>query len=88
MSQHLARKDVRGKTIIVKMRLADFTTLTRRTTLNSYTDAEEEILAAGWELLSRELTEGRSFRLLGVGMSGFGEESPGPTQLELPLEPC
>jgi hypothetical protein len=32
-------------------------------------------------LLARELTIGRSFRLLGVGVSGFTEIS----QLELPL---
>ena len=82
---HLSRKDIKGKTVTVKLRLADFTTLTRQTTLASYTNAEEAIMETAWKLLNGEMEEGRAFRLLGVGMSGFGEDLDGPQQLVLPL---
>ena len=85
VARHLSRKGVRGKTVTVKLRLSDFTTLTRQTTLASYTNSEKEIMETAWTLLTREMAEGRAFRLLGVGMSGFGEDSAGPHQLVLPL---
>ena len=85
VSSHLSRKDVKGKTVTVKLRLADFTTLTRQITLASYTNSEEAIMETAWKLLTGEMTEGRAFRLLGVGMSGFGEDLDGPQQLVLPL---
>ena len=85
VSSHLSRKEVKGKTVTVKLRLTDFTTLTRQTTLASHTNSEEAIMETAWRLLTGEMTEGRAFRLLGVGMSGFGEDLYGPRQLALPL---
>ena len=82
----LERKGIRGKTVTVKLRLADFTTLTRQTTLPRYTGALEEIRQTGWTLLSAELAPGRTFRLLGVGMSGFEVEAERPWQLPLPWD--
>ena len=85
VARQLERKEVRGKTVTVKLRLADFTTLTRQTTLSSFTNSEEAIMETGWKLLAGELAPGRAFRLLGVGVSGFGEESSLGRQLTLPL---
>ncbi|MDE2779299.1 MAG: DNA polymerase IV [Chloroflexota bacterium] len=85
VSGQLTRKEVRGRTVTVKLRLADFTTLTRQTTLPDYTNSEAAIVETAWQLLTGEMTGGRAFRLLGVGVSGFGENSPGPHQLALPL---
>ena len=82
----LTRKEIKGRTVTVKLRLADFTTLTRQTTLDRYTNTSEEILDTGWALLSGELAPGRTFRLLGVGMSGFGEDGEQPRQLPLPWD--
>ena len=79
--RHLERKDLQGKTVTVKLRLADFTTFTRQATLPSMTSSEGTILELARRLLSRELTPGRTFRLLGVGVSSFGVAS----QLQLPL---
>ena len=73
VARHLEGKDLLGKTVTIKARLADFTTFTRQTTLGSYTRSEATISDTAWRLLSAELTPGRSFRLLGVGMSGFGQ---------------
>ena len=81
VARHLEGKDLRGKTVTVKARLADFTTFTRQTTLPSLTQSEATISDTAWRLLSSELTPGRSFRLLGVGASGFGLVE----EMQLPL---
>ena len=89
VARHLENSGLQGKTVTVKARLADFTPFTRQVTLSAPTATEEAILANAWELLSRELSPERSFRLLGVGVSSFRESSPGPVaeanQLQLPL---
>ena len=81
VARHLDRKDLQGRTVTVKLRLADFTTFTRQTTLPVVTHSESTILEKAWRLLSSELTPGRAFRLLGVGVSTLGEAP----QLQLPL---
>ena len=78
---HLESKELRGRTVTLKARLADFTTFTRQTTLPFLTNSEITILGTAWRLLSRELAPDRTFRLLGVGVSGFQESE----QLRLPL---
>ena len=82
----LARKGIQGRTVTVKLRLSDFTTLTRQTTLPFHTNSAEDILNTGWGLLDAELLPGRAFRLLGVGMSGFGQDGEQPRQLHLPWD--
>ena len=78
---HLERRQLQGRTVTVKLRLADFTTFTRQNTLPAPTASEGTILPLARRLLSHELTPGRAFRLLGVGVSGFGTSR----QLQLPL---
>ena len=85
LAHQLERKEVQGKTVTVKLRLSDFTTLTRQTTLSSFINSEDVILETGWKLLAGELAPGRAFRLLGVGVSGFGEENSLGRQLTLPF---
>ena len=74
----LARKDLAGRTITVKIRLADYTTFTRQATLPAATSEDAAIAATAWTLLERELAPERAFRLLGVGVSGFASASAGP----------
>ena len=81
VAQHLEGKQLKGKTVTVKARLADFSTFTRQTTLPYPTGSGDVILETAWRLFSRELTPERSFRLLGVGVSGFTEEE----EFQLPL---
>lgn len=73
VADSLERKGLRGRTVTVKMRLADFTTFTRQSTLASPSNEPEPIRELAWRLLSAELTTGRTFRLLGVGVSNFTE---------------
>lgn len=61
-----------ARTITLKVRLADFSTLTRSRTLHGATDTVESILAVGTSLLAGvDLREG--VRLLGIGVSSFTE---------------
>jgi DNA polymerase-4 len=81
VARHLSEKQLRGRTVGVKLRLADFTTFTRQTTLPAPTRSEETIRETTRKLLAAELAPGRAFRLLGVGVSAFGDAE----QLALPL---
>ena len=82
VAESLQRKALRGRTVTVKMRLADFTTFSRQTTLPSPSNESEPIKDTAWRLLAAELTTGRTFRLLGVGVSNFAEGEP---EWQLPL---
>ena len=87
----LGRKGISGRTVTVKMRLSDFTTFTRQTTLSHATHDDDIIVATAWTLMEREMTPGRAFRLLGVGVSGFAQDTEpeadaGPSpELQQPL---
>ena len=72
-ARRLRGSGLRGRTIKLKLRLADFATFTRQTTIVRPTDAAEVILAEASRLLARELHAGRRFRLLGVGVSSLRE---------------
>ena len=71
VARHLEGTGMRGRTVKVKLRLADFTTFTRQSTLDAPVDSAEEIAEAAGRLLRAELGPGRLFRLVGVGVSGF-----------------
>ena len=84
VADHLRCRDLSGRTVKVKMRLADFTTFTRQRTLQSPARSTDELARVAGELLDRELERGRLFRLLGVGVSGF-ESSAGDEPLQAKL---
>lgn len=73
VSSQLSQNDLHGKTIKLKLRLSDFTTFTRQATLPAPAQAPEIIADAAVELLKPELRDGRKFRLVGVGVSGFDD---------------
>jgi DNA polymerase-4 len=79
VASRLQRSGLAGKTVTIKLRLADFTTLTRQRTLPAPTSDANVIAPVACELLRRELRPERKFRLVGVGVSGFQE----PQQLPL-----
>jgi DNA polymerase-4 len=84
VARSLAGKGLLGRTVTVKMRLSDFTTFTRQTTLPSPTDDEAAVVSTAWMLLERELAPDRAFRLLGVGVSGFTQKE-GPDETPEPV---
>lgn len=73
VGRRLRRAGLSGATVKLKLRWADFTTLTRQTTLSQPTDQDSEILAEVLQLFDRvwRAERGRPVRLLGVGVSGF-----------------
>ncbi|MBN2147328.1 MAG: DNA polymerase IV [Anaerolineales bacterium] len=60
-----------GRTVKIKLRWADFTTLTRQSTLGAPTDQDEQIYAAALHLFEAAWSPSRPVRLLGVGLSNF-----------------
>jgi len=73
VAAQLRRNNLAGKTIKLKLRWPDFTTLTRQTTLNSPTDQEEEIERTALDLLRSVRKPNQAVRLIGVGVTGLGQ---------------
>jgi DNA polymerase-4 len=73
VARQLRKNNLAGKTIKLKIRWPDFTTLTRQTTLNSPTDQDDEIAKTALELLKSVRKPNQAVRLIGVGVSGLGE---------------
>lgn len=66
----LQRKRLVATTVKLKLRWANFTTLTRQVTLNPPTDDGALIGRAGAQLLTK-VWDGRAVRLIGVGVGGL-----------------
>ena len=82
VSGRLAKSNMVGKTVTIKMRYGDFSTITRQDTVGHHTDQAEEIFETAVRLLRLEReTHDASVRLLGVGVSGLLHRS----QLNLDL---
>ncbi|MDI9582967.1 MAG: DNA polymerase IV [Acidobacteriota bacterium] len=69
----LREAGLRGRTVQLKVRFGDFTTITRRETLSNPTDANAVIYQTALGLLRAVPLESRKVRLLGVGVSGFDQ---------------
>ncbi|WP_423235324.1 Y-family DNA polymerase [Amphibiibacter pelophylacis] len=90
VAQDLARKGYAGRTIGIKLRFDDFSTVTRDTTLDAATRDAARIRQAATACLRRVPLE-RRLRLLGVRVGALepsqaAPSRPRPVQLELPLE--
>ena len=70
----LRRRGKQAKCVTLKLRYADFTTITRSHTLPQATDGDRTIFYTGVELLDRELSvEKQAVRLIGIGVSNLVE---------------
>ena len=72
VARQLRKNNLVGKTIKLKLRWPDFTTLTRQATLNDATDQDEIITKIALELLNAVRKPNQAVRLIGVGVSGLG----------------
>lgn len=78
----LRRAGLRGRTVEIKARSAEFQTLIRSRTLPEATDSTERLWRAALELLETRIPRTHlPLRLIGVGVSGFGEGAPLQTDL-------
>ncbi|MFZ2644332.1 MAG: DNA polymerase IV, partial [Verrucomicrobiia bacterium] len=80
VGRRLRAEGVRSRTVQLKLRWGDFTTLTRRATLPEATDDEGRIAEVAMQLLRHELSEPRPVRLIGVGGQNLLRS---PRQLDL-----
>jgi len=70
----LRQRDKQARCIILKLRYADFTTITRRHTLSQTTDSDQTIFDTGVKLLDKALSQERQpVRLIGTGVSNLVE---------------
>jgi DNA polymerase-4 len=73
ISAKLKRRRLAAKTVQVKIRYSDFTTLTRQITVEEPITEAEDIYRLGCFLLGKEKLVSRPLRLIGLGVSGLGE---------------
>src|SRR6266581_5263267 len=74
-AEGLAKRKLRARTVTIKVRYADFTTVTRSHTAHAPTCDAAEIAARALALLARTDAARRPVRLLGVGAHGLLDES-------------
>ncbi len=86
LCERLAAQERRGRNIAIKVRLSDFTTVTRARTIGAFTNDAQVVAGVALELL-REYAPARPVRLLGVRVASFqtGEVAAAADQLALPL---
>lgn len=82
VAARLRRARLKGRTVQLKVRYGDFSTVTRSRTLAQPTDRTTDLVQVGAELLGA-LPVQRGVRLLGIGASGFAD---GAAQLEIDLD--
>lgn len=80
VGRRLRKAGLAGRTIRIKLRWPDFTTLTRQTRLEQPTNRDRRIYEEAVRLLRGVWRKGRKIRLLGVGVADLG---PPVHQLEL-----
>lgn len=82
VAQELEREALKARTVVLKLRYSDFTTITRQTTLRVPTADETTIRVRARELLEQHWDSQRALRLLGVGVHNL-IENEGTWQMEL-----
>jgi DNA polymerase-4 len=74
VARQLRKRGLCGRTVKLKLRYADFQTITRQVTMASPTDLEQVIFEQAATLLDRSWERMRKVRLIGVGVTNFDEE--------------
>lgn len=82
VARELARAGYLARTVVLKMRYADFTTVTRQTTFRVPTADAAKIRQCAGELLLKHWDRRRAVRLIGVGVHNLVQEQ-GAWQMEL-----
>jgi DNA polymerase-4 len=84
--RRLEKTGLEGRTAVLKLRYGDFQTLTRSRSLNRPVSDAEELQQLALQLLENVERRPEGFRLLGVGITGFPEESSDGKQLAIGFE--
>ena len=89
LAQRAGNAGLRGRTVTLKLKLADFKIFTRSGTLAAPTNRAEDLLATGTRLFEQSGLVGRKLRLLGLGLSHLDDGAgapPSTAQMALPLD--
>lgn len=81
-SDRAKSKGMGGRTIVVKLKTADFRTITRQSRLTEPTNLADQIYEVGEPLLLGEVDQG-PFRLIGIGLSILSEVDPDGSEKKL-----
>jgi len=84
VSTRLKAGDLAGRTVTLKLKTADFRTLTRAERLDAPTAMAHRIFSVGKALLAAE-ADGRRYRLVGIGVSGLAPIAE--ADAETPFDP-
>jgi DNA polymerase-4 len=82
----LRRHSLRGTTVRLKLRWADFTTLTRQLTLDHATDDEDQLYESAVALFEQTWIPGKAVRLIGVTVAGFDHAADQLSLFERPRD--
>jgi DNA polymerase IV len=85
VAAELRAAGLRGRTVTLKLRFADFHTLTRRSSVAAPTADASEIFGRAWGAFLR-VPRAQAIRLIGLSVSGFGDRGA-PEQLPLLRDP-
>lgn len=86
LSRRLISKSVSGRTLTLKVKLADFTLFTRSITGEHFVSSHQDLIHGALTLLDKIDLEDKKVRLLGVSISNFFEhEFDGPRNGQLTL---
>ena len=83
MSKIVKERDLMARTITLKLRFADFITITRSTRIEMSTTDPLTILQTAHTLLESNLKAGKAVRLIGIGVSNF-QRVRNPGQIPFP----
>ncbi len=82
VARRLRRHELLGRTVQLKVRFADFRTITRSLSLPQATNTTQEIWSAAADLLTTRVPTDRGpVRLIGIGVSHFDSKTPRQTML-------
>ena len=87
VAARLRSAGVVGRTVVIRIRFADFTTITRSRTLAEHTDVARVVYATARELFDRLGLERARVRLAGVRVEGLKDAALGHHQLALDERP-
>jgi DNA polymerase IV len=91
VAEWLEKKSIKARTVTIKVRYSDFTTITRSQSSADYTNDADDIAARAIKLLEKTEAGHRPIRLLGVSAHNFDrdqhDDEEEDAEARLPLEP-
>lgn len=77
VTRRLRKNRLQGRTVQLKIRFADFKTITRSRTLPQMTNITQEVFRTGTDLLESNLdANSQAVRLIGISVTGFDDTRP------------